>query len=206
VRSYDPVYRRIRMLIAEGAIGLPHAVVAHWKEGALFGGTHLFDLLRFLLDAEAEWVFGTLEAGSGRFDPGVRGIVGFPGGVQAYVSGAEASAASAELDIVGTEGRIRVGNERYPELWQLDRSGKRPALVQRGFPGVTDGRSGMLRAVFALVAAIEGGEPPASTAADARRDLEIAVAFHLAQRSGTTVRLPVTEMAYVIPDPWGRDC
>jgi hypothetical protein len=63
----------------------------------------------------------------------------------------------------------------------------------------------MLRAVFALVAAIEGGEPPASTAADARRDLEIAVAFHLAQRSGITVRLPVTETTYVIPDPWGRD-
>ncbi|MGI8914798.1 MAG: Gfo/Idh/MocA family protein [Chloroflexota bacterium] len=205
IRTYDPIYGRIRRLITEGAIGVPHAIIAHRKEGALFGGTHLFDLLRFLLDAEAEWVFGTLDAGSGRFDPGARGIIGFPAGVQAYVSGAEVSAASAELDIVGTGGRIRVGNERYPELSQLDWSRTRPALVRRGFPGVTDGRSGMLRAVTALVEAIEGGEQPASTAADARRDLEIAVAFHLSHRREATVRLPVKETTYVIADPWGRD-
>ena len=204
VRTYDPIYGRIRRLIAEGAIGAPHAVIAHWREGALFGGTHLFDLLRFLLGTEAEWVFGQVEAGT-TFDPGARGTIGFPSGVQVYVSMAEASAAPAELDIVGTGGRIRVGNERWPELWVTEQQGRRRTLVRRGFPGVTDGRSGMLRAVEQLVAAIEGGPPPLSTAEDARADVELAIAFHLSSQRGGVVRLPLDETGYVIPDPWGRD-
>jgi len=205
VRTWDPYYDRVRRLIAKGAIGAPHAIMAHWHEGAAFGGTHLLDLLRFLLNAEAEWVFGQLDAGAGRFDPGARGTIGFPNSVQVYVSGADGHAAPAELDIVGTEGRIRIGNERYPELWQLDRSGQRPRLVQRGFPGVHDGRSGMLRAVEDLVRCIDDGGKPASAPVDARADLEIAVAFHLSHRSGEVVRLPVVDTAYVIEDPWGRD-
>lgn len=204
VRTFDPIYGRIRQMIADGAIGAPHVIMAHWREGALFSGTHLFDLQRFLLHAEAEWVFGQVEAGD-VFDPGARGTIGFPGGVQVYVSMAEASAATAELDIVGTAGRIRVGNERWPELFVLERQGRRRTMVRRGFPGVTDGRSGMLRVVEQLIAAIEGGPPPLSTAEDARADVELAVAFHRSARRGAVVRLPLTETDDVIPDPWGRD-
>ena len=40
----------------------------------LFGGTHLFDLLRVLIGAEADWVFGQLDPGDGVFDPGGAGI------------------------------------------------------------------------------------------------------------------------------------
>ncbi|MGQ0569230.1 MAG: Gfo/Idh/MocA family protein, partial [Armatimonadota bacterium] len=60
MRTWDPTYGRIQRLIADGAIGSVRAVMAHLREGALFGGTHLFDLLRFLLAAEAEGVFGEL--------------------------------------------------------------------------------------------------------------------------------------------------
>jgi hypothetical protein len=78
-------------------------------------------------------------------------------------------------------------------------------LVRKGFPGVNDGRSGMLRAVEELVAAIEGGAAPRSSERDARADLEIAVAFHLSHRDRRLVRLPLPETGYVIEDPWGRD-
>jgi hypothetical protein len=63
----------------------------------------------------------------------------------------------------------------------------------------------MLRAVEDLVAAIETGSNPASSAVDARADLEIAVAFHLSHRSGGRVPLPVSDVDYVIEDTWGRD-
>jgi predicted dehydrogenase len=178
--------------------------VGHQREGALFGGTHLYDLVRSLLAAEPEWVFGELEAGRGTFDPGVRGIVGFPNSVRVYLNFVD-DPLQFELDLVGTEGRIRVGNGLYPELWQVDRSGAQRMLVRRGFPGVHDGRSGMLRAVEDLIAAIETGTKPASNEVDARADLEIAVAFHLSHRNGQRVRLPVTAVDYVIEDPWGRD-
>jgi len=201
-RTYDATYGAIRGLIASGALGAVVTVVAHGREGALFGGTHTYDLLRFLLADEVEWVFGDLVPGRS-FDPGVKGIVAFAGGARAMISFEERAVAPFELDIVGTEGRIRAGNALYPELWQIDRAGGR-GLIRRGFPGAYDGRSGMLRAVEGLIEAIEGGPAPLSTAADARRDLEIAIAFHLSSAKKAPLRLPVADLDYVIDDPWGR--
>jgi predicted dehydrogenase len=205
MRTWDPIYARIRQLIAEGALGQLRTVMAHVREGALFGGTHLYDLLRFLIGAEPEWVFGELHAATGPYDPGARGMIGFPNDVRVYVDGASDDPTPFHLDITGTEGRVIVGNGAYPELFQIDRGGGRRALTRRGFPGMHDGRSGMLRAVDDLVAAIETGSKPASDAIDARADLEIAVAFHLSARSDARVRLPVPDLEYVIEDPWGRD-
>ncbi|CAA9282404.1 MAG: hypothetical protein AVDCRST_MAG77-3968 [uncultured Chloroflexi bacterium] len=203
-RTWDPLYGAIRRLIAEGGIGVVHSVAAHGREGALFGGTHLFDLLRSLLASEPEWVCGELEPGR-VFDPGARGVIAFPAGVRVYVNASEADPVGFEIDVVGTEGRIRAGNTLYPEWWQVDRSGARPAWVRRAFPGVIDGRSGMLSAVEDLLDCAEHGGTPASSVEDARADLEIAVAFHLSDRSGQRVPLPVTDGAFVIEDRWGRD-
>jgi predicted dehydrogenase len=201
-RTYDPTYGAIRERIARGDLGAITTVVAHGREGALFGGTHTYDLLRFLLGDEADWVFGDLVAGKS-FDPGVKGEVGFAGGAHALVSFEERAVAPFEIDVIGTEGRIRAGNAQYPEFWQMDRAGGR-GLVRRGFPGAHDGRSGMLRAVDGLIAAIEGGPKPLSDPDDGRRDLEIAVAFHLSSAARAPIRLPVGDLDYVIDDPWGR--
>ena len=141
-------------------------------------------------------IWGERHAG-GPFDPGARGMIGFPNDVRAYVDGASDDPTAFHLDISGTAGRILVGNGLYPELFQIDNSGGRRALTRRGFPGMHDGRSGMLRAVEDLIAAIETGSEPASSPADARADLEIAVAFHLSHRSGGRVALPVTDRDYV---------
>jgi predicted dehydrogenase len=176
------------------------------REGALFGGTHLYDLLRFLVGSEPEWVFGELHGGStGPFDPGARGMIGFPNDVRAYIDGAFDDPTPFHLDISGTKGRILVGNGVYPELYQIDSGGGRRALTRRGFPGMHDGRSGMLRALEDLIAAIETGSKPVSAPSDARADLEIAVAFHLSDKTRGRVTLPIAERDYVIPDPWGRD-
>ena len=59
MRTWDPIYGLgIRQLIADGALGELRTIMAHVREGALFGGTHLYDMLRFLVGAEPEWVFG----------------------------------------------------------------------------------------------------------------------------------------------------
>jgi predicted dehydrogenase len=205
MRTWDPIYGRIRQLIAEGALGHLRTIMAHVREGALFGGTHLWDLLRFLIGNEPQWVFGELDSTPSPYDPGARGMIGFPNGVRVYVDGAADDPTPFYLDITGTEGRILVGNGAYPELFQIDRSGGRRVMTRRGFPGMHDGRSGMLRAVEDLVAAIETGSKPASVPEDARIDLEIAVAFHLSHRRGERITLPVKDLDYVIEDPWGRD-
>ncbi len=204
IRTWDAYYSRIRQMIASGVIGQLHSIMAHWREGVLFGGTHLFDLVRSLVGAEAEWVFGRIDGGTEQFDPGAAGMVMFTNGVALHVNATVGNSVAAELDIVGSQGRIRVGNTLYPEVWVAQRQGRRTVLAQGGFPGMHDGRSGMVRAVEDLVRAIEGGPPPASDAQDARRDLELAVALHLSHGTGGVVRLPVTDVAYVIHDPWGR--
>ena len=204
-RTWDPHYSAIRRLIAEGALGQVHALMCHGREGALFGGTHLFDLLRFLLDREPEWVAGELVPGR-TFDPGARGVISFGGDVRAYVNIAESDPVGFEIDLVGTEGRIRAGQTTYPELYAMDRSGKRPAWIKRTFPGIHDGRSAMLRAVENLLDSLESGAPILSTPRHARTALEIGVAFHLSHhRGGARIPFPVTELDFTIEDPWGRD-
>jgi predicted dehydrogenase len=205
-RTWDPLNATVRRLIAGGAIGAVHSIVAHGREGALFGGVHLFDLLRSLVGREAEWVAGELEPGK-TFDPGARGVIAFPDGIRAYVNLSETDPTGFEVDITGTEGRIRAGNALYPEWWRVDRSGRRPEWVRRTFPGGHDGRSGMLRAVEDLIESAETGKLLLSSAADARANVEIAVGFHLADQSGGRVTLPLTDpahLAYTIEDPWGR--
>ena len=204
-RTWDPHYAAIRRLIAEGAIGQVHSVMTHGREGALFGGTHLFDLLRSILDRNPEWVSGELTSGR-TFDPGSRGVISFGDDVRAYVNISEADPAGFEIDVVGTEGRIRAGQTLYPELHTVDRAGKRPAWIKRVFPGIHDGRSAMLRAVENLVDAVENGAPILSTPQHARTALEIGVAFHLSHaQGGARIPFPVADLDYTVEDPWGRE-
>ena len=204
-RTWDPHYVTIRRLIGEGAIGTPHSLMTHGREGALFGGTHLFDLLRSLLDRDPEWVAGELTPGR-TFDPGARGVISFADDVRAYVNISESDPVGFEIDVVGTEGRIRAGQTTYPELYSVDRSQKRPAWIKRVFPGIHDGRSAMLRAVENLVDSVETGAPILSTPRHARTALEIGVAFHLSHaQNGARIPFPLANLDYTIQDPWGRD-
>ena len=203
VRTFDPYYRRIRWLIESGTIGRVRSVMAHWHEGMSFGGSHLFDLLRFLLEAEARWVFGHLDEGDGLFDPGGSGVIGFPDDVEVFLENRVGHAAPRELDIVGDAGRIRVGDTLFPELWTKDDRGPFGELLRRPFPGSVTGTSPMTVAVDELVRAMETGAKPASDLRDGRANLEIAVACHLSSRERRPVELPVVDLDLIVDDPWG---
>jgi predicted dehydrogenase len=204
LRTFDPFYRRVHWLIETGAIGNLHSVMVHWREGMSFGGAHLFDTLRFLIGAEATWVYGHLDAGDGLFDPGGSGMVGFANGVEVFINNRLGHPVPSEVDIVGEAGRIRIGNALFPELYTRDPQSAYGELVRRVFPGSVVAKSGMTVAVEELIRAIETGEKPASDLGDGRANLELAVAFHLSDRANTPVRLPVTDIDYVVADPWGR--
>lgn len=204
VRTFDPYYRRIRWLIETGAIGTVRAVMVHWHEGMSFGGSHLFDLLRYLLGAEAAWVFARLDREPGLFDPGGSGVIGFANGVEVFLNNSVGHAAPREIDIVGDAGRIRAGDTLFPELFTKDPASPFGELVRRPFPGSVVGASPMTVAVGELVRAIESGEKAASDLRDGRANLEIAVACHLAHRERRPIDLPVHDLDLVVDDPWGR--
>jgi len=202
-RTYDPYYRKVRQLIAEGAIGDVHSVTARWAEGMLFGGTHLFDTLRFLTGAEAEWVFARLDAGDGVFDRGGTGMMRLSGGADVFIDNAVGNSVVCEFDIVGTRGRLRIGNSLFPEFYTLDPECSM-ALTKRPFPAAVMARSAMTVAVEELVRALETGQRPGSDVHSARSDLELCVAFHLADQTGGVVTLPIAQVDYSITDSWGR--
>jgi predicted dehydrogenase len=201
-RTFDPYYRRIRELIADGTIGDLHSFLVHWHEGYLFGGTHLYDLLRFLTNSDVAWVFGDVMNAESPFDPGGAGMMRFQNGVDALINVRVGHAAPLEIDIVGSAGRIRIGSALFPELYSKDAS--TGELVRRGFPGSIWGTSAMTVAVRELLDAIETGTEPASDLHDGRAAVEVAVAFHLSSQKRAPIALPVTEIDYEIPDPWGR--
>jgi predicted dehydrogenase len=204
VRTFDPYYRRVRSLIETNQIGDVHGVFARWREGMSFGGSHLFDLLRYLLGSEVTWVWGHLDAGDGLFDRGGSGVVTFANGVEVFVDNRLGHGAPRELDIAGSHGRIRVGDAIFPELYTLYPSSDSNELVRRIFPGSVVGDSPMEVAVNELIRSIRSGEDTGSTIHDGRANLEIAVAFHLSDRSGLRVNLPVDDLDLPVEDPWGR--
>jgi hypothetical protein len=51
---------------------------------------------------------------------------------------------------------------------------------------------------------LETGQPPGSDMNSARSDLELCVAFHLADQTRSVVTLPIDNVDYAIADPWGR--
>jgi predicted dehydrogenase len=206
VRTFDPYYRRIQWLIESGAIGRVRSVMVRWHEGMSFGGSHLFDLLRFLLGSEACWVFGHLDDGDGLFDPGGSGVIGFTDDVEVFLDNRVGHAAPRELDIAGDAGRIRIGDTIFPELFTKDDHSPFGELVQRPFPGSVIGTSPMTVAVDELVRAIETGAKPGSDLRDGRANLELAVAFHLSSKEKRPIALPIMTQALdlVVDDPWGR--
>lgn len=204
MRNYSPTYRRVRALIAQGTIGGLRTVMVHWKEGFSFGGSHLFDLLRFLIGAEARWVYGHVEANDDYFDPGGSGVVGYGNGTEVYVNLRPGHAAPREIDLVGDAGRIRIGDTLAPELYVTDPISPFHELVHRVFPGSVLARSAMTVAVEELVRAVRTGEEPSAGLRSGRAALEIAVAFHLSSQTDRVVALPVADRDLVVDDRWGR--
>ena len=58
-----------------------------------------------------------------------------------------------------------------------------------------------VRAVFME---LETGQPPSSDESSARSDLELRVAFQVADQTRGVVTLPIADVDYAIADPWGR--
>lgn len=196
-RTFDPYYRAAKDLIDGGEIGELRAVMSTWKEGFSFGGSHLFDLLRYMVQADADWVFCHMDEDDSLPDPGGDAYIAYANGVRAHIHMPFKTAAPAAVEFIGSEGMIRLGTYRF-QWWKVEQVGSRRVIAERPFPGRHTGKSGMYTAVEELIRAIETGERPASTLEDGRTALEITVALRLAGRRGEVVELPVTETGHLV--------
>lgn len=195
IRRWDLYYKKAKLLIDAGEIGELQIIAGYVWTPLLDGGTHLSDIFRFFA-GDVDWVFGHidklkyLDSEKNQYyevpDKAV-GHLHFKNGVHGLI----ALCSRFYLDLVGTEGRIRLGNFTYPfELWK----GRENQQEQIGFPAVMKHTSGMVNAVQEIIECIEQNKESISSGRDGRAALEIVTAIFESERSGgAVVKLPLKD-------------
>ena len=176
-RRSAPTHRRLRDFLAEAPIGVIEVVRGAYVGGVKHNGTHWLDLARFLL-GEIVSVRGSGRVAPGEDDPTIDVELAFATGVRGFLAGIRSARYGFfEMDLVGSEGRVRVTD-----------SGQRIEVLRprdsRRFPGFRElaasgGPAGgladlVLHAATDLVDALASNRPPAATALDAIRVLRLA--------------------------------
>lgn len=194
-RRWDRAYETARRWLEAGHLGKPVAVTAWYTNGVANIGSHLFDILRFLL-GEAEWVWAMPDR-SGEVDPTLSGVVGFEGGVRCQVVGCSRDFLLFEIDLVGTEGRLRISdNDRRVEAWAVEPSSRYSGYRELGthrllWEGEDECR--MLAALEEIVQCLDQGGEPRCTARDGLKAVEIITAFLRSAETGERIELPLTD-------------
>jgi len=199
-RSFDPSYRRVRDLIKQRAIGDVTGVVVVWGEGISQGGCHLFDLLRMIFDSPASWVYASLDPDQTRPDPGGTFLLGLENGIVVTVHMPWSLNAPAQLDILGTEGKVTI-NHFERTLTRFEVINGRAVPLEATLPVRNATRSGMLVALDELIAHMETGAHTSSGLEEGRRALETSGAVLVSGRESRRVSLPLTDADLVI-DSW----
>jgi predicted dehydrogenase len=183
VRRGDVIYRKARQLVDEGAIGELHSLVAHFGGGLMWIGSHALDILNYFNgDCPVEWITGALEEGQ-ELDPGGSAFILYQNGVRAFVNGSARDSMSFRVEVIGSSGRIVIGNHEL-ELWRRNPSSSFFELLQHPFPLALPSISPMTLLLQELLAAKETGSPLVSDGATATRALEIILGIYTSSRNG----------------------
>ena len=196
-------FRALKRLLDEGALGTLQSVRGAFGGHIVHTGTHFFDALLWLA-GPAEWVEATtwpiVDPDSGEAVEDGNGVatIRMASGAYAHVDAIAKDYFLFELDLLGSHGRVRIGNNGV-----LERSGSAESPHYDGFrelrrvpfPSPPQGEANpYVLAVQELVDAIENGGHVSSTAQDGRAALELALAlFESGGRDGERVRLPLAD-------------
>ncbi|MYC95190.1 MAG: Gfo/Idh/MocA family oxidoreductase [Caldilineaceae bacterium SB0661_bin_32] len=197
-RRWDPFWRQALSIIEEGRIGSLTRISAHLggERAMLFrNGTHLVDTVCMYADAAPDWLIGAMEEGyedrteylgdgghDPATDPGASAYLHFTNGVRAHIEVSQRTLVNFELDLLCTNGRIRISNT---EALVYLTSAERPyEVTSRQLGGSVDYRSAMVNAVDELIHLIENGGESISSGRRALHSLEIMIAIMRSQASG----------------------
>ncbi|MBF0506857.1 MAG: Gfo/Idh/MocA family oxidoreductase [Nitrospirae bacterium] len=206
MRRWDPVYILAKKIIDDGEIGEPVSAVCHFSSSMLHTGTHAFDVLRFFF-GEAVLAQAFLEAYQYaghhdamrekkeliEYDVGGYALLSFNNGVYVTVHGDSKGYFLFEFDILGTEGRIRIGNWLF-EVYRAEESKTESGLIELSKKDkVCDNNLNVWTAALEhLIDCMEGKAKNVSGPEDGRAALEIGLAIHESSRNrGKGVRLPL---------------
>jgi len=196
MRRWSSDYRLAKELISDGAIGEPASVVSHFSGNMIHTGTHAFDVLRYLF-GDASWLQGSLEAFDSTKnlisqDTGGYALICFDKGLYATVHADSKGYFIFEFDIMGTDGRIRIGNRLF-ELYLAEESRTETGLIELYRKEIDLKENNLwIEAVKHLIACMEGKAENISGPSDGIAALEMAFAIHEShQNEGRVVGLPL---------------
>lgn len=206
-RRWYPEFVEARRLVRSGEIGTLRRIVATLggPRAMLFrNGTHLIDTVCFFAESDPAWLVGELDdehsghppryAGDGgrgpATDPGASAYIHFASGVRAFVNASKGTPKNFEIDLIGAEGRIRVGADVGEVIQSLPNG--RPAVSRLAVPPTTWSDTGA--AIRELIGLIERGGTPSSSGEDGRRTLSILLGILQSNAAGSArVAFPVED-------------
>jgi predicted dehydrogenase len=210
-RNFDPAYVEVRNRVRQGEIGTLTRIVAYLggKRAMLFRNTtHLLGSVCFYAASAPTWIFAALDEGFEQYgleykgeggkdpalDPGATLVINFANGVRALVVASKRTPAfGVQVDLLGTRGRIVVG-DRETRAWQAaEEEGSlqpRPVTWRQDIDDSLGKR--LIPAVDHLIAMVRNDVPADSPPRVARDVLELMLGALRSQAEGMVpVRLPL---------------
>jgi predicted dehydrogenase len=193
-RRYWPGFRKARQMLADGVIGPPARIIATLSgpRAMLFrNGTHTIDMMCFLVGGMPRWVLAHLEDGFEHYDryggdgghaestePDLVGYVVFDHGVRAIFNGVKNGPLGSSWEVFGPTGRLYVTDRRLA----ICREWFEPEdqVDQECF----DTAYACQAATAELIDMIEHGTESVSPPGEARKTLQIMLAFLQSQARG----------------------
>ncbi|MBI4949501.1 MAG: Gfo/Idh/MocA family oxidoreductase [Deltaproteobacteria bacterium] len=200
LRRWSGEYNKAREIIDDNGIGTLQSIVCHFSGSLLHTGTHAFDILLWFL-GPAEWVMGEIEKAAGKNDwetpedSGGRAFIQFRNGAYATIHAEAKAYFFFEFDIIGSNGRIRIGNNGVLEYYIPKDSRYYTGLKElyaETFPEFEQGNI-WTEALGNLINSVNGIEASRNTPRDGYMALELALAIHESSRSGDKVYIPLRE-------------
>lgn len=207
-RRYMSEFMTVKKMIDSGKIGKLQTISGFFGGNIIHTGTHFFDMACYFA-GKPLWVVGELKGVSKNFlkntgylnwgkkkieDSDGNALIGFENGVTATVCGVGKEYFLFEMDIQGSKGRIRIGNNGVYEYYRKEKSTHYQGfteLVRKKFPALYKPVNGWHRIMHDLCASVKGKKSRSSGEA-ARDSLSIALAMHLSQASGNEkIKLPL---------------
>ena len=197
-RRFLPHFRKLRQLIADGAVGQIKTVSVEGCRPLLHNGTHNVDLAFYLCGAEPQRVSGFLNSEEVA-DPGGGGIITCTNGVRIFVNCvAERREWFDQVIITGTGGRLQ-WSERTSEWLHgplVDKPGA-PYNAEYELQPIPEMPTSFESSSFFYWAARESidclleARESISTGRDGLKALEAITAMHISHQTGAWVPLPL---------------
>ena len=202
-RRWRPIFRPVMEELRNGSIGTLRRIVCSYggPRAMLFrNGTHMVDTMYMFADSDPQWVFAELEEGhedywpyqgdggrTSELEPAVSGYIHFKNGVRAFYNNAKRMFGRRDWELFGTEGCITV-SDQHAEI--ETESGKRKIDPQ--YHTYVDSPA----AIRELISVMENGGRTCSPPRQARKVLEVLLAFMASQKKGNArINLPLDENA-----------